>query len=171
MMLLLLSGCGVTVTHIAVTGSSSTTVEAGTVIEDLVGDLGFGEFVSMDLTKAQELQNQGVAPADISSAVLTDFTLTATSGEPDLSFFSAMDLTVEAEPYDVLRVAWSESFAEGSATVDFKTTGADIREYVTSQSMTLTADATAHRPEEDTEVRGDWTVDVGVTTEGAVSNL
>jgi len=171
MTLLLLAGCGVTLTHIAVTGSSTATVEAGTLLEDLVGDLGFGEFVSMDLTEAQELQNQGVATEDISSAVLTDFTLTATSGASDLSFLSTMDLSVEAEPYDVLRIAWSESFPEGSATVDFKTTGADIHEYVTSQAMTLTTNVTAHRPEEDTEVRGDWTVDVGVTTEGAVSNL
>lgn len=171
MMLLLLLGCDGSLVHIAVTGTTNTVVEAGSILEVLAGDLGFGEFVSMDLTASQELANQGVAPEDITTAVMTDFSLRAVNGEPDLSFLSSMKLRVETERLDPLTIASADSFPEGEATVDFATTGTDIADYVTSQAMTMITEVDGHRPETDTEVEAAWSVDVGVTTQGAVSNL
>ena len=55
--------------------------------------------------------------------------------------------------------------------VDFATTGAEIEPYVVSQEMTLATDVTAHRPESDTVVRVNYTLVIGVTTQGAVSNI
>lgn len=170
-MIVLVLGCDVTLTEIAVSGDTKTTVEQGTIVEDLIGDLGFSDFVSMDLTTAEELQNQNVKPGDISSAVLTDFGLQAVSGSADLSFMESMDLLVAAESLPELRIAFATAFPEGEATVDFQTTGSDITHYVTSQAMTLQTDVTARRPDEDTVVRAYWTVTIGVTTQGAVSNL
>lgn len=170
-MILLLLACDLTLTNIAVSGDTKTTVEAGSLVEDLLGDLGFSDFVSMDLTTAEELQNQNVEPGDISSAVLTDFGLEAVSGAPDLSFIETLDLLVQTEGLPELRIAFATAFPEGEPTVDFQTTGSDITEYLTSQAMTLMTDMTAHRPDEDTVVRAYWTVTVGVTTQGAVSNI
>ena len=169
--LLLFLACDLTLTKIAVSGDTKATIEKGTLLEDLVGDLGFAEFVSMDLTAAEELQNQNVQPGDISSAVLTDFGLEAVSGAPDLNFIAQMDILVESEALPELRIAFATAFPEGEPTVDFQTTGSDITEYLTSQSMTLSTDIDAHRPDEDTVVRAYWTVTVGVTTQGAVSNI
>ncbi|GDX80212.1 hypothetical protein LBMAG42_20230 [Deltaproteobacteria bacterium] len=170
-MIVFFLGCDVTLTEIAVSGDTKTTVERGTLVEDLLGDLGFSDFVSMDLTAAEELQNQNVKPGDISSAVLTDFGLEAVSGASDLSFIETMDLLVEAASLPELRIAFATAFPEGEATVDFQTTGSDITSYVTSQALTLSTDMSGHRPDEDTVVRAYWTVTVGVTTQGAVSNL
>lgn len=169
--LLLLAGCELTLTEIAVRGSTEATVEAGTVVGDLLGDLGFAGLVEMDVTAAEELQNQGVKDGDISSAVLTEFLFTAESGDPDLSFFSSVDLAVGAADLDTWVIAAQDSFPEGEAAVDFATTGADIADYVVSEAMTLSTEVTAHRPAEDTVVRVNYTVVVGVTTQGAVSNL
>lgn len=171
MLLLLLAACDGSLTHIAVSGQTSTSVPAGTVLEALVGDLGFGDFTDMDLTTSQELKNQGVKPGDITSAVLTDFSLHAKSGDPDLSFLTSMRLRVQTDTLDALTIASQDHFPEGEDTVDFETTGTDIAEYVTSQAMTLTTDVDGHRPESDTVVVAAWVVDVGVTTQGAVSNL
>ena len=47
-MLFLFFGCSSLLT-ISIEETATTTVEGGTVLEDLLGDLGFEEFVTMDL--------------------------------------------------------------------------------------------------------------------------
>lgn len=153
---------------IEVSDSATTTVEAGTILEDLLGDLGFEEFVSMDLTAAEELQNQGVSPGDIQEVYLTSFSLTAASPDgADLSFLDSMELWVEAPGLEPALIAWQDEFPEGEGTVVFELEGVDLTDYVVSQSMTLTTEVTAHRPDQDTEVRADFSLDVGVTSQGA----
>lgn len=170
-MLPLLLACDGKITDIAVSGSAKTTIESGTVVEGLLGDLGFSGLTEMDVTAAEELRNQNVKPGDITSAVLTDFVFTAESGSPDLGFFSEVTLSVEADGLDSLAIASQDNFPEGDAVVDFATTGAEIEPFVVSQEMTLTTDVTAHRPEEDTVLRVNYTLIVGVTTQGAISNI
>lgn len=170
-MIFTLAGCALTLTEIAVSGETKATVEQGTLVEDLVGDLGFSDFVAMDVTAAEELANQGVEPGDISSAVLTDFGLEAVSGAEDLSFLSSMDVLVATEALPELRIAFATAFPAAQANVDFQTTGSQILAYVVSQEMTLVTDIVGHHPDSDTVVRAHWTLIVGVTTQGAVSNL
>ena len=64
---------------IKVEESSTTLVEEGTILEDLLGDLGFDSFVSMDLTESQELQIQGVEPGDIVDVRLAHLEIEAVS--------------------------------------------------------------------------------------------
>lgn len=152
--------------HIEVSEQSKATVEQGTVLEDLIGDLGFDEFVSMDITAAEELQNQGVAPGDIQEVYLTALTLSAGDGL-DLSFLHSMELYVESPGLEKVRVAWQDTFPEGESTVEFNLDEVDLTEYVVSQSVTITTEVDAQRPEEDTEVTAKFTLDVGVTAQGA----
>ena len=49
-------------THIEIADSDEVVVEKGSLLEELVGSLGFDSFVSMDLTESAALQNQGVGP-------------------------------------------------------------------------------------------------------------
>lgn len=170
-MIFFLAGCALTLTEIAVSGETKATVEQGTLVEDLAGNLGFSDFVAMDVTAAEELANQGVERGDISSAVLTDFGLDAVSGAEDLSFLNSMDVLVATETLPELRIAFATAFPAGQANVDFQTTGSDILAYVVSQKMTIVTDISGNRPDSDTVVRAHWTVTVGVTTQGAVSNL
>ena len=75
-MLFLLLGCAELLT-IEIEQTAVTVVESGTLLEDLIGDLGFSGFVSMDLTDSEELANQGVEPGDITGAKLVLLQLTA----------------------------------------------------------------------------------------------
>ena len=68
-MWLLMMGCTSALT-ITIEETSTTTVEAGTLLEDLLDDIGFDEFVTMDITASEEL-SQGVAPGDIREARMT----------------------------------------------------------------------------------------------------
>jgi len=153
---------------ITVSDSSTTTVEQGTIVEALLGDMGFSDWVSMDLTQAQELQNQGVEPGDIQEVYLRDLALTVKEpADGDLSFISSMEVYVEAPGLEKQRVAWQDSFPEGEGTVSFELDDVDLTDYVVSESMTLSTDVDAHRPDADTKIKASFSVDVGVTAQGA----
>lgn len=152
--------------HIDVNESSKTTVPRGSILEDLLGDLGFEDFVSMDITAAEELQNQGVEPGDIEEVFLTSLVL-ATDAEHDLSFLGTMEVYVESPGLEKVRVAWQDDFPEGVSIVEFNLDDVDLTEYVVSQSVTITTEVNAHSPDDDTPVEARIGLDVGVTASGA----
>jgi hypothetical protein len=86
MFLLLTVGCASLLT-IEISESTQLTIEQGTVLETVLADFGFGDFVSMDLTESEELVNQGVEPGDIELVTLTVLELEVIEpNSTDLSF-------------------------------------------------------------------------------------
>lgn len=165
--LAVLLACG-SLTTIDVQQSASATVEQGTILESLLGDIGFSDFVSMDLTESQELQNQGVEPGDIQEVYLRELSLTVKSPDGgDLSFFNSMEVYVEGPGLPKQLVAWQDTFPEGEGKVSFELEDVDLTDYVVSESMTLSTEVDAHRPEETTEIKATFSVEVGVTAQGA----
>ncbi|RME28824.1 MAG: hypothetical protein D6798_01490 [Deltaproteobacteria bacterium] len=165
-------GCQGRLLTIHVDDTAETTVARGTLLESLIGDLGFDAFLDMDITSSEELQNQGVAPGDISEVQLDLFTLEAIDpAGADLSFLDSVDLYVEAPGLDKVRIAWADSFPEGESLVDFTLEDVDLTDYVVSESMTLTTEVTGHRPDDDTVVQAHYDLAVGVTGQGACNNL
>ena len=65
-----------------------------------------------------------------------------------------------------MRIAHADDFPEGEPKVSFTLDDVDLTAYVVSQSLTITTDVTAHRPEQDTDVTAAFTLDVGVTAQG-----
>jgi hypothetical protein len=151
--------------------SATTTIPAATPLEVLVGDLGFGDFVALDLTDATELQNQGVAPGDIATVRFVDFELEALSGADDLSFIDDLAFYVEAPDLPRVLVASQATFPPGEAVVSLVLEEVDLTEYVVSESMTITTEIDAARPREATEVEARFTLAVGVTGQGACTYL
>ncbi len=161
----LIAGCKLIT--ITIDESATTSVPAATPLEVLLGDFGFGEFVSMDLTQASELQNQNVAPGDIQDVRMESLSLEATSGSPDLSFLNSMDVYVEAPGLPTELLASASSFPEGQALVEFDIEDLDLTDYVVSTSMTFTTEVNGSRPEQATDVQAAFVVKVGVTSQGA----
>lgn len=164
----LLFACDGTFISIDVDGEAETTVQRGTIVEELVGAMGFGEFVSMDITSASELQNQGVQPGDIQDVALTVFYLEVvdpTGG--DLAFLDTVELYVEGPDLPRVLVASANDFPAGQARVDFTVEDVDLTEYVVSQSLTLETNVNGTRPDEDTTVKAFYNLSVGVTNQGA----
>ena len=88
---------------IEISESSQVTVEQGTVLESLLGDLGFGDFISMDLTQSQELVNQGVEPGDIERVTLTLLELEALEpNDADLRFIEQMEVSASAPEHEIV---------------------------------------------------------------------
>lgn len=157
---------------ITIDDSATTMIEKGTVLESALGGLGFGDLLQADITQSEELQNQGVEPGDIEEVYLVDFVLTAT--EPagaDLSFLERVDILVAAPGLPERVVASASDFPPGLAQVTFALEDVDLTDYVVSEAMTLTTDATGGRPDQDTTVVADFVIEVGVTGQGACSQL
>lgn len=159
---------GATLTHIDVDGADRVTVEEGTVLEEVLGDLGFEAFTQMNVVAAEELQNQGVEPGDISSVLLVSFELEAEQpANGDLAFFDSVSVYVEAPGLQPVLLAEATDFPEGEPVVSFDVYDVDLTEYVVSESMTLSTDIVAGRPTEETVVKASYLLDVGVTFQGA----
>jgi hypothetical protein len=164
-----LSGCADTVlTRIDVEGDARTTVEGSGLLGELLGELGFDGFTSMDITASEELQNQGVEPGDIKDARLVSFELEVIEPmDGDLSFLSELTVSVAAPDLPQVLLASQVSFPEGTSLVPFDVEEVDLTEYVTSQSLTLTTAVTGEPPAEDTTIEARYLIDVGVTLQGA----
>jgi len=160
-----LPACGLV--NIRVSDEVETTVERGTIVEELTGSMGFGELTAMDLFDSQELQNQGVEPGDVRDVQLVEFDLEATAPqEADLSFLQSLELYVEAPDLPRELVASQDDFPEGEPQVSLDLTELDLTEYVVSRSMTLRTEISGNRPDEDTDVTAAWALRFKVTSQG-----
>ena len=169
---LVVLGCGGKLFTIDVSEQATTVIPGATLLETLAGDLGFGSFVSMNISESEELANQGVAPGDIRESYLVEFTLEATDPPgADLSWIDAMDLYVTAPDLPEVRIASLDDFPEGVSTVSFDLDDVDLTDWIVSESMTLTTDVTGRRPPEETTVTAGFVLEVGVTQQGLCNNL
>ena len=152
---------------ITVAEEAEATVPAATIVETLLGDFGFGDFVSMNLVDAEELQNQGVQPGDIKDVRLVVFELEAVTPGTDLAFLNSLDVYVEAPGLPEVRIAGHTGFSDGVTLQEFEIEDVDLTEYVVSEALTITTDVDARRPEDETTVVARFELDVGVTGQGA----
>lgn len=160
------AGCSRLLT-IEVQGESSATIEGGTILEQLVGDLGFASFLSMDITEEEELQNQGVEPGDLVRVELTALSLEVVEGDPDLRFIDSLLVSAEAPGLPTLAVAGADDFPEGEPKVDLDVIGVDLVDYATSAEMTLRTEAEARRPDQTSRLVARYTLEVEATVRGA----
>ena len=135
-------------------------------VTNLVGDLGFGGFAEMNIVESEELANQGISPGDIEEASLSAFSLTVEAPtDGDLSFIESMDVFVESPDLPKELVASQTAFDANSVTFDL--VALDLTSYIVSESLTITTDVSGTPPEEDTTIRADIVLTVGVTAQGA----
>ena len=167
-----LLACNDTVlTTIDIEDSAVTEIEGATILETLVGDLGFESFVSMNIVESEELQNQGVAPGDIKNARLASFELEAVSpSDGDLSFLEDMAILVSGPDLPEELLASADAFPEGEPLVVFDLEDVDLTDYIVSESLTLSTDVTGSRPEQTTTVEARFRLEVGVTLQGVKNN-
>jgi hypothetical protein len=156
--------CDARLFSIQVKDESTTVVPAGTALEALLGDFGFGDFVSMDITAASELRNQNVDPGDIRDVRMELLELEAVApAGASLDFLNTLDVYVEAPDLERELLASSDSFPPGEALVALDLEDLDLTPYAVSQSMTFTTEVNGRRPEVDTDVTARFEVVVGVT--------
>lgn len=174
-MLVGLIACQGQVVSIELSESAEATIEGQSTlggITDLVGALGFDAFTEMDISQSQELVNQGVQPGDIETAYVTAFSLSAIDpSDADLSFISSLEIWVEAPDLEPILVASQVDFPEGVSVVDFVLEDVNLVDYVVSDSMQITTEATGSIPDETITIKADATFEIGVTAQGACNAI
>ena len=167
-----LLACQLTVYSTVISESAETVVPKGTLLETLVDDIGFGDFLNMDLTESEELANQGVEPGDIKEVYLVDFVLAATDPpRADLSFLESLEVWVEAPNLPRVLVASQYDFPEGVPEVAFDLEDVELTPYVVSESMTFETVVSGHRPPDDTTVKASFDVEVKLTGQGLCNQI
>lgn len=154
-------------TTIELDGEATTRIEGATILETLVGDLGFESFISMNLVESDELENQGVESGDIRNARLVGFELEAVSPQDtDLSFIDDMTILVSSPNLAEQPVARADAFPVGAPLVAFDVEDVDLTDYIVSESLTIGTDVAGRRPDQATEVQARYRIEIGVTLQG-----
>lgn len=154
---------------ISISETSQSTIPQGSVLEQFVGDLGFGEFFEMDLSQNQELRNQGVEKHQIDSVYLTSLELTITTPQDaDFTFIDTLEFYVESEGLPRQRIAYGGPFDVGVNTVSLSLDDVDLANYVAAATMQVTTEAEGRRPAEDTTISAALGFAVDVNVGGAI---
>lgn len=161
-----LSACGADVINIK--ESAETKVDGASIFERFVGDMGFGDFINMDLSQNSELKNQGISKDQIDSVKLSDFTLTITAPESgqDFSFLESLIFSVEAADLPRAKVAEGGPFADGATSVTLNVQDLELAPYVSAAKMDITSEVTGRRPNNTTTIRADLGFRVNVSVLG-----
>lgn len=147
---------------------SSTTIPGASLFEQFVGDLGFGSFLSMDLSQSEELKNQGVEKEQIDSVRITALSLTITepaSGQ-DFTFLDELEFYVEAEGQERRLVARGGPFPAGQSRVELALEEVDLAPYAAAASMSVTSEVSGRRPRQQTVVKAQLALSVDVDLSG-----
>ncbi len=155
--------------HFQVKKSSTTTVASGSVVEQLVGSLGFGDLATFNIADAQEFKNQGVDKNDIDSVKLNQLTLTITSPSgADFTFLDELSFYVEGGSLPKKRIAHGGPFQAGLSTVGLDVDDVELKDYAILPSMSITTEVVGRRPAQDTTVEARIVLDVDVNVSGVL---
>lgn len=162
-----LSACAGAVFTISVDDQATATIAQGSIVEQLVDDLGFGAFNDIDVTDSEELANQGVEPGDIDGVYLMALDVRIVSPDgADFDFVDTLEFDVVAPGLPAVLLASSRPIEDGATRIEFDIEDIDLTDYATSTSMTFNSRIRGRRPSQDVTVEASYVLDVGVTQQG-----
>lgn len=151
------------------TERSRTIVPAGTLIDQLVGDLGFGDFLALDLTENRELANQGVERHEIDSVMIGAIDLEIAGPEgADFTFLDDIEFYVQAEDLPRVRIARGGPFPQGADSVSLDIDAVELAPYAAASSMDITTEARGRPPRSETTIDAVVTLLVDVNVDGVL---
>lgn len=145
-----------------ITETAEAHIEKGSLLEQLVGSMGFGDFLSMDVTANQELQNSGVQKRHIESVSLQSLTLVIVDPAQDqgFDFIESLEFSIDSPGSEPARIAYGGPFEETDKSVELSVESVELAPYATDASMDITTDVTGRRPDHDTTVEAQMVLEV-----------
>jgi len=157
-------------TRLTTTQTASASIPAGTLVDLLTGDLGFGNLASFDITQSQEFKNQGIKREQINSLKLRSLTLTITqpANGQDFTFLDNLAFFVEASGLPKKEIARGGPFSAGATTVALAVLDVELAPYATAPSMTFTTTASGRKPKSATTLEAKVVLDADVNVAGVL---
>lgn len=154
------TGCGAPTVTFDVPVNARTTVERGTVVDQLLDQLGFADLASVDLEATEEFENNDVRREQVVAARVTSLNLAVEAPQgANFDWLDAVRFSVAAGDVAAAEVG-SADIADGTAAVACVVNDVDIAEFVRKSRIDITTEATARRPPQDTTVRVDVTFQI-----------
>ena len=167
--LLALGACGnpADLDNFDVTVEETTSVPGATAVELLLdGFPVIDGLANFDISNSSEFKNGQYSPEDVGSVRLKRLTMSVVSPDgQDLSFFGDVVFLLSTDGMPTIEVATASEFPEGATSVDFETSGADIKDYVLAQAGSFTVEvADTKRPPQETvlKIKAVFEVDLGI---------
>ena len=148
-------GCGPPTVTFDVPISAEAVVQEGNIIDQILGDFGFSELADINLEGTSEFENQDVRREQVVSARLTALNLTIKA--PDGANFDWLDsvsFSVAADGESTERVA-SKTVDNGQVAIACDRDDVDLGPFIRSPRMSITTEADAIHPPQDTTVQID----------------
>ena len=168
-LLLPLAACGnpADLDNFDVTIEEMTSVPGATPVEILLDSFPVVDgLANFDISNSSEFQNGQYSPDDVGSVRLKRLTMSVVSPDgQDLSFFGDVVFLLSTDGMPTIEVATASEFPEGATSVDFETSGADIKDYVLAQAGSFTVEvADTKRPPQETvlKIKAVFEVDLGI---------
>ncbi|MDF1561728.1 MAG: hypothetical protein P1V51_01720 [Deltaproteobacteria bacterium] len=156
--------------RIRIRETATAEIPPSTLLENLVGDLGFSQFATLDLSQNQELQNQGIEKHQIDHVYLQELALqiTAPPSGQDFTFIDRLEFFVESDGLPTELLAAGGPFAADLTAVNLDVEDVDLAPYVTAPSMAITTQVQGRRPRERTTIEASLRFQVDVNVGGLV---
>lgn len=158
----LASGCGLD--WITVDVEESTSIEGGSLAEEILGELGFPGLAEFDMTDTETFRNEGYTEDDIAAVHIDSFELAIAEPEgADFDFLRRIEFTVRAEGEPDERIAWADPVPEGASEIALEIdSNAELKPHVVAPEMQIETSARGRRPAEDTTVEARLAFDVQI---------
>ena len=167
--LLALGACGnpADLDNFDVTVEETTSVPGATAVELLLdGFPVIDGLANFDISNSSEFKNGQYSPEDVGSVRLKRLTMSVVSPDgQDLSFFGDVVFLLSTDGMPTIEVATASEFPEGATSVDFETSGADIKDYVLAKAGSFTVEVTdTKRPPQETvlKIKAVFEMDLGI---------
>ncbi len=149
------TACGPPLVTFDVPVTAETTIQQGTLIEDVLGVFGFEDFAAIDLADTREFKNSDIRREQVTSARLTTLNLSISSPQgANFDWLNSLSFSVAADGQDDVEVA-SKDIADGQSSFACDIEDVDLAAYVREERMAITTEANARKPPQDTTVRVD----------------
>lgn len=154
-------GCGALPIFFDVKTEGQTTIQKGTLLEQLVGSFGFDSFSSFDISQSQEFKNNNTQKSLVKEAKVKSLTLTITGpATQNFDFLEEVSFFVEAPGQTRKRIAF-KLIPKGVTTFAMDLDGVDLTPYVKADSIKITTEAKGKRPTNDTTVQAILVLTIG----------
>jgi hypothetical protein len=149
--------------NIIITKSSNTTIQGGSPL-NILDELGFVEFGTIDVSDEQEFKNRGVDIDDVDSVKVDSLTLeilSPASGQ-DLTFIDNIAFyAVDADGRREL-IAEGGPFQAGLRTVGLDVTDVNLKDYAKAGSFSLGTEVDGNDPQNTTTIKATVALNIDV---------
>jgi len=148
----LLNGCAALPITFDVPVSSKSTIEQKSLVEKVIGSFGFNDFTSFDITQSQEFKNNNAEKKHVHKARIKSFTLTIIAPTTqNFDFLTELSFFVEAPGLEKKRIA-HKKVPKGVKTFKFDLDDVELKPYVQSDKISITANVKGNRPDKETTI-------------------